>query len=178
MVTPLLQIQEAQRAQTSGNFYSSGIIHGFFKNYPFARQLFHLSSSLLQMTIVLHPSRIRHNIDTDADVQQGPVQRILFRLRPCVNFFYCLLLIHIHRWEGCWRLGMWPRQNNARTWTQGASYKGHYLGPVYTTKTEYLRECSASRVWPYMHQLRIMSLVKCWVCPAPMFWYLTFRYIG
>ena len=30
-------------------------------------------------------------------------------------------------------------------------------------KTEYLRECSASRVWPYMHQLRVMILVKCWV---------------
>ena len=49
------------------------------------------------MTIVLHPSRIRHNGDTGADVQQGPVPRILFRLRPCVNLFYCLLLIHIPR---------------------------------------------------------------------------------
>ena len=49
------------------------------------------------MTIVLHPSRIRHNEDIGADVQQGPVQRILFRLRPCVNLFYCLLLIHIPR---------------------------------------------------------------------------------
>ena len=47
------------------------------------------------MTIVLHPSRIRHNGDIGADVQQGPVPRILFRLRPCVNLFYCLLLIHI-----------------------------------------------------------------------------------
>ena len=47
------------------------------------------------MTIVLHPSRIRHNGDTGADVQQGPVPRILFRLRPYVNLFYCLLLIHI-----------------------------------------------------------------------------------
>ena len=46
------------------------------------------------MTIVLHPSRIRHNGDTGADVQQGPVPRTLFRLRPCVNLFYCLLLIH------------------------------------------------------------------------------------
>ena len=54
-----------------------------------------LSSSLLQMNIVLRPSRIRHNGDTCADVQQGPVPRILFRLRPCVNLFYCLLLIHI-----------------------------------------------------------------------------------
>ena len=44
------------------------------------------------MTIVLHPSRIRHNGDTGADVQQGPVARILFRLRPYVNLFYCLLL--------------------------------------------------------------------------------------
>ena len=47
------------------------------------------------MTIVLHPSRIRHSGDTCTDVQQGPVPRILFRLRPCVNLFYCLLLIHI-----------------------------------------------------------------------------------
>ena len=49
------------------------------------------------MTIVLHPSRIRHNRDTGVDVQQGPVPRILFRLRPCVNLFHCLLLIHIPR---------------------------------------------------------------------------------
>ena len=54
-----------------------------------------LSSSLLQMNTVLHPSRMRHNGDTGADVQQGPVPRILFRLRPCVNLFYYLLLIHI-----------------------------------------------------------------------------------
>ena len=44
------------------------------------------------MTIVLHPSRTRHNGDTGADVQQGPAQRFLFRLRPCVNLFYYLLL--------------------------------------------------------------------------------------
>ena len=49
------------------------------------------------MTIVLHPSRIRHNRDKRANMQQGPVPRILFRLRPCVNLFYCLLLIHIPR---------------------------------------------------------------------------------
>ena len=47
------------------------------------------------MTIVLHPSRIWHNEDTGADVQQGPVPRILFRLRPSVNLFYYLLLTHI-----------------------------------------------------------------------------------
>ena len=58
---------------------------------------FQLSSSVLQMTIVLHPSRTRHNGDTCADMQQGPAQRFLFRLRPCVNLFYCLLLIHIPR---------------------------------------------------------------------------------
>ena len=47
------------------------------------------------MNHVLHPSRTWHNGDTDTDVQQGPVTRILFRLRPCVNLSYCLLLIHI-----------------------------------------------------------------------------------
>ena len=49
------------------------------------------------MNTVLHPSRIRHNGDTCVDVQQGPVPRILCRLRPCVNLFYCLLLIYVPR---------------------------------------------------------------------------------
>ena len=86
-----------------------------------------LSSSLLQVNIVLRPSRIRHNGDTGADVQQGPVPRILFRLRPCVNLFYCLLLIHIP-----WFLGITKEEAGvlacghvrvfARTWTLGAYY--------------------------------------------------------
>ena len=82
-----------------------------------------------------------------------------------------------HNRGGDWRFGMWPRQNFARTWTQGAFLPRALFRPVFI-KTEYLRECSASRVWPYMHQLRIMSLVKCWVCPAPVFCCLTFRSIG
>ena len=45
------------------------------------------------MTIVLHPSRTRHSRDIGTDVQQGPAQRFLFRLRPCVNLFYYLLLL-------------------------------------------------------------------------------------
>ena len=49
------------------------------------------------MKHVLHPSRIQHNGDTGADVQQGPVARILFRLRPRIKLSYCLLLIHIPR---------------------------------------------------------------------------------
>ena len=48
------------------------------------------------------------------------------------------------------------------------------LSPVYVVKSEYLRECSVTRVWPYMHHLRIMSLVNSWVSPAPVFCYLTF----
>ena len=126
------------------------------------------------MTIVLHPSRIRHNGDTGADVQQGPVPRILFRLRHCVNLFYCLLLIHIAQIlstieKDAGVLACGHVRIFARTWIVGAYYKGHCLSPVSTIKTEYLRECSASQVWPYMHQLRIMSLVKCWVSPAPGF---------
>ena len=49
------------------------------------------------MNTVLHPSRIRHNGDTDADMQQGPAPRILFRLRPCVNLSHCLLLLYALR---------------------------------------------------------------------------------
>ena len=134
------------------------------------------------MNTVLHPSRIRHNGDTGADVQQGPVSRILFRLRPCVNLFYCLLLItspdFCYNRGGGWRLGMWPRQKSCTYLdTRGLFLPRALFRPVFI-KTEYLRECSVSRVWPYMHQLRIMSLVKCWVCPTPVFCCLTFRYIG
>ena len=51
--------------------------------------------SFLQTLFVRHPSRIRHNGDKGADVQQGPAQRFLFRLSPCVNLLYCLLLLNI-----------------------------------------------------------------------------------
>ena len=77
------------------------------------------------MIIVLHPSRIRHNGDTGADVQQGPVTRILFRLRPCVNLSYCLLLIYIPRFstiteEEAGVLASATSEVPARTWTLGA----------------------------------------------------------
>ena len=131
------------------------------------------------MTIVLHPSRTRHNGDTDADVQQGPAQRFLFRLRPCVNLFYCILLftssgysIQLRRMPTYWHVATsrYCTYLDTRDLLLRALFS-----PAYVIKTEYLRECSTSRVWPYMHQLRIMSLVKCWVCPAPVFCYLTFR---
>ena len=92
-----------------------------------------LSSSLLQMNTMLRPSRIRHNRDTGADVQQGPVPRILFRLRPCVNLFYCLLLIHIpwfYDQGGGWRLGMWPRQNSCAYLDTRGLYLRALLSPL------------------------------------------------
>ena len=77
------------------------------------------------MKHVLHPSRIQHNRDTGADVQQGPVTRILFRLRPCVNLSYCLFLIHIPRFltiteEEAGVLASAMSEVPARTWTLGA----------------------------------------------------------
>ena len=75
------------------------------------------------MNHVLHPSRIQHNGDTGADVQQGPVARILFRLRPCVNLSYCLLLIHILRFptkEEAGVLASAASEVLAHTWTLGA----------------------------------------------------------
>ena len=106
------------------------------------------------MIIVLHLSRIRHNGDTGADVQQGPAPRILFRLRPCVKLFYCLLLIHIHRILStvekdagvlaCGHVRILHVPGHQGLLTKGV------VQPVFI-KTEYLRELSASRVWPYMH---------------------------
>ena len=77
------------------------------------------------MKYVLHPSRIQHNGDTGTDVQQGPVARILFRLRPCVNLSYCLLLTHIPRFptideEEAGILASAASEVPACTWTQGA----------------------------------------------------------
>ena len=74
------------------------------------------------MKHVLHPSRIQHNGDTGADMQQGPVARILFRLRPCVNLSYCLLLIRIPRFptiaeEEAGVLACGHVRIFARTWT-------------------------------------------------------------
>ena len=74
------------------------------------------------MKHMLYPSRIQHNGDTCADVQQGPVARILFRLRPCVNLSYCLLLIHIPRFptiaeEEAGVLASAASEIFARTWT-------------------------------------------------------------
>ena len=108
---------------------------------------FQLSSSLLQMTIVLHPSRMRHNGETGVDVQQGPVPRILFRLRRCINLFYCLLLIHIP-----WFLVITEEEAGdlACGHVRFLRVPGHHglltkgvIQPVFI-KTEYLRECSAS----------------------------------
>ena len=84
-----------------------------------------LSSSPLQMNTVLRPSRIRHNGDTGADVQQGPVARILFRLRPCVNLFLLSLVAIIPWFPIITRveagvLASAAPEEPARTWTQGA----------------------------------------------------------
>ena len=75
------------------------------------------------MNNVLHPYRIQHNGDTGADVQQGPVARILFRF--CVNLSYCLLLIHIPQFliitkEEAGVLASAAPEVLARTWTLGA----------------------------------------------------------
>ena len=88
---------------------------------------FHLSFFLLQVTIVLHPSKTRHNRDTGAGVKQGPAQRFLFRSRPCVDLFLLSLVAHILRIfhtteKDAGVIGMRPRQDFARTWTHGVSY--------------------------------------------------------
>ena len=106
------------------------------------------------MNTVLHPSRTRRNGDTGTYVQQGPVPRILFRLRPYVNLFHCLLLMHIP-WihsitedEGgvlaCGHIRISHVPGHQGLIIMGTAQ------PVFI-KTEYLRECSTSRVRPYMH---------------------------
>ena len=104
---------------------------------------------------------------------RAPLNRFLFRLSPCVNFFYCLLLFNHPMGsiptDDTAVFGISPRQINTHTRKQRVYNEWAFLSPSSVIKFEYLRECSASRVRPYMHQLRIMSLVKCWVCPAPVF---------
>ena len=129
------------RVSTPGDNTAQFLLQLYFVyfNINFPHAYFLLSSSLSQMNIVLRSSRIRHNRDTGADVQQGPVSRILFRLRPCVNLFYCLLLttppVSFYNQRGGWRLGIWPRQNFARTWTPGASYQGRCSARFHKDRT-------------------------------------------
>ena len=78
-----------------------------------------------------YPSRTRHNGDKGADVQQGPAQRFLFRLSPCVNLFYCLLLLDIPRvfntpTGDTGVIGISPWKINARTWKYMVHNKGRY----------------------------------------------------
>ena len=110
--------------------------NGSLRITNFSHKDFHLCFSLLQMIIVLHPFGIRHNGDTGTDVQQGPSQRLLFRLRPCVNLFYCLLLLHSLRILNTTErdagvIGISPRQTNARTWKFRVHYQvrcsAHYM---------------------------------------------------
>ena len=125
------------------------------------------------MIIMLHSSRIRHNRDKGANVQQGPVQRFLFRLRPCVHLFIVSCCLHIPWVLYPQRiLPLLALRHDRLTHVPGNIgfiMNGHPSAHFFAIKSEYLRECSASQVWPYMHQLRIMSLVKCWVSPTPGF---------
>ena len=153
-------------------YWQANILHFYYPSHTYV-VLSYEFSFFPQTTFARYPSRIRHNGDKGADVQQGPAQRFLFRLSPCVNLLYCLLLLTYPMGtiptEDTAVIGISPRQINARTWKHRVYNEWAFLSPSSVIKSEYLRECSASRVWPYMHQLRIMSLVKCWVCPAPGF---------
>ena len=118
-----------------------------------------------------YPPRTRHNGDKGADVQQGPAQRFLFRLSPCVNLLYCLLLLDIP-----WVLnaptgdtdiiGISPRQTNARTWNYRVKgviqpnicYRVRIPSGVFGVTSLALYASAPNHV-----------LVKCWVSPAPGF---------
>ena len=135
------------------------------------------------MNTVLRPSRTRHNGDTGTDVQQGPVPRILFRLRPCVNLFL-LSLVDIHPLvlsditkEEAGVLACGHIRIFARTWTLGAFLIKSVVSPA-LIKTEHLRECSASRVLALYASAPNHVFGQMLGCPAPEFGYLTFRSIG
>ena len=97
------------------------------------------------MIIVLHPSRIRHNGDKGADMQQGPAQMFLFRLRPCVNLSHCLLLL-----DTLWILNTTERDADVLAFrhVRLMHVPGNsgfiimaLLRLVYLVKSQYLREC-------------------------------------
>ena len=50
--------------------------------------------------------------------------------------------------------------------TQGLLLRALF-SPTYVVKTEYLRECSASLVWPYMHQLESCLWSNIWFARLP-----------
>ena len=121
------------------------------------------------------PSRKWHNEDKGADVQQGPAQRFLFRLSPCVNLLYCLLLLDIP-----WVfntptvdtdvIGISPRQINAHIWKYRVHNEGRYsarytlqspnnLGSVRRREFGLICMSSESCLWSNVGFARLLGLL-------------------
>ena len=85
--------------------------------------------------------------ETKAQTWSTLFNRFLFRLSPCVNLFYCLLLFNHPMGsipiEDTAVFGISPRQINARTWKHRVYNEWAFLSPSSVIKSESLRECSA-----------------------------------
>ena len=110
-------------------------------------------------------------------MQQGPAERFLFRLSPCVNPLYCLLLLDIP-WvfntptADTGVIGISPRQINARTWNfrvkgviqPSICYKVRIPSGVFGVTSLALYASAPNHVFGQM-----LRLPGSWVC------HLTFR---
>ena len=121
-----------------------------------------------------HPSRIGHNGDTGADVHQGPTHRFLFRLSPCINLLYCLLLLDIP-WvfhKPIRDIGVIGFLHDRSMHVPGITGSRASFSPIYVIKSKYLRECSAhefglicisseSCLWSNVGFARLLGLLPC-----------------
>ncbi len=57
-------------------------------------------------------------------------------------------------------------------------FQGLQYPLIWCEKPVHFHKCGTPNLYHYMHRLRIMIWVNSWVCLAPMFWCLMFRYIG
>ena len=127
MVTPLLQIQGAQRVQTSGSFYPFRFILCLFSithvRHDLSSTKFLSFTDKHRATPVQDTAQRRHRRRRAAETRSKDSFQIKTLRKP-----FLLSLVDTHplvSWYnqgGGWRFGMWPRQSFARTWTLGAYF--------------------------------------------------------
>ena len=151
----------ANKAQLYSSSKSYFILNTSFTRYFFQTKFFSFTDESCA-TPVQDTAQRRHRRRRAAGTRYKDSLQIKTLRKP---FLLSLVDTHppvsYHNRGGGWRFGIGRVKILHVPGHQGLVTKGIVLPVI--IKSEYLRECSASRVRPYMHQLRIMSLVKCWV---------------
>jgi hypothetical protein len=153
-------------------YWQANILHFYYPSHTYVVLSYEFSFFRIQRSCNTLPGY--DTTETKAQTcSRAPFNRFLFRLSPCVNLFYCLLLFNHPMGsiptEDTAVFGIWPRQTKLHV----PRNKGLKIGscqPIFFYKRpntlgsvrrhEFGRICISSES---------CLCSKCWVCPAPGF---------